>query len=55
MLKPATDIRPYLGVGLVSVIAWLAFTLPDHPDAIGWNAFLRLADARAPDAAPGRL
>jgi hypothetical protein len=42
MLKPTTDIRPYLGVGLVSVIAWLAFTLPDHPDAIGWNAFLRL-------------
>ena len=42
MLKPATDIRPYLGVVLVSVIAWLTFTLPDHPDAIGWDVFLRL-------------
>lgn len=42
MLNPEPGIRPYLGVVIVSVIAWLAFTLPDHPAAIGWSAFARL-------------
>ncbi len=42
MLKAEPGIRPYLGVVIVSVIAWLAFTLPDHPAAIGWSAFARL-------------
>ncbi|MBX9469314.1 MAG: sulfatase [Rhizobium sp.] len=42
MLTPLTGIRPYLGVVIVTVIAWLAFTLPDHPDALGWDAFARL-------------
>ncbi|WP_288431260.1 sulfatase [uncultured Agrobacterium sp.] len=31
-----------VGAVLFSVIAFLAFTLPDHPDAIGLDAFMRL-------------
>lgn len=36
------QIRTFAGTLIVSIIAWLAFTLPDHPDAIGWQALFRL-------------
>lgn len=39
---PVSAIRSSAGALLVTVIAWLAFTLPDHPDAIGLQAFARL-------------
>lgn len=35
-------LRPIIGVLVVTVIAWIAFTLPDHPDAISVSAFARL-------------
>ncbi len=30
------------GALIVTLISWFAFTLPDHPDAIGFDAFARL-------------
>lgn len=34
--------RPMVGALIVTLIAWTAFTLPDHPDAIDAAAFARL-------------
>lgn len=42
MTRPVSSIRIYAGALIVTAIAWLAFTLPDHPDAIGVQAFARL-------------
>ncbi|MEC9463149.1 MAG: sulfatase [Pseudomonadota bacterium] len=42
MIRLGTSIRPLAGILLVAAIAWLAFTLPGHPDAIGLDAFARL-------------
>ncbi len=42
MLKQRSAIRPYAGALIVTLIAWLAFSLPDHPDAIGIDAFASL-------------
>lgn len=42
MLKPTAGIRPYLGAVIITVIAWIALALPDHPDAVGLDAFARL-------------
>lgn len=39
--KPGT-IRPFFGALIVTFVAWLAFTLPDHPDAVALIAFARL-------------
>lgn len=36
------NLKAVVGGVLFSVIAFLAFTLPDHPDAIGLDAFTRL-------------
>lgn len=36
------NLKAVLGAVLFSVIAFLAFTLPDHPDALGYGAFARL-------------
>ncbi|MDH4414755.1 MAG: sulfatase [Rhizobium sp.] len=42
MVRQLSTFKPYVGALAIAVIAWLAFTLPDHPDAIGLQAFLRL-------------
>lgn len=36
------NLKAVLGAVLFSVAAFLAFTLPDHPDALGYAAFARL-------------
>lgn len=36
------NLKAVVGAVLFSVTAFLAFTLPDHPDALGMDAFLRL-------------
>lgn len=36
------NLKAAVGAVLFSVTAFLAFTLPDHPDAIGLDAFMRL-------------
>lgn len=36
------NLKAVVGAVLFSVTAFLAFTLPDHPDALGVDAFLRL-------------
>lgn len=41
-MKKAGTTRSLIGALIVTVVAWLAFTLPDHPDAIGLPAFARL-------------
>lgn len=40
--KPGSQQFSLLGLLLFSAIAWFAFTLPDHPDAVGIDAFARL-------------
>jgi hypothetical protein len=42
MIRQISLVRVYAGAMLVTAIASLAFTLPDHPDAIGIQAFARL-------------
>ncbi len=36
------NLKAVIGAVLFSVTAFLAFTLPDHPDALGYGAFARL-------------
>jgi len=42
MQRKAGTLRPWTGTLIVTLVAWFAFTLPDHPDAIGVSAFARL-------------
>ncbi|MFY8098609.1 MAG: sulfatase [Allorhizobium sp.] len=42
MERKAGILRPWTGALIVTLVAWFAFTLPDHPDAIGVSAFARL-------------
>ncbi len=42
MMRPVSTLRIFAGALIVTAIAWLAFTLPDHPDAIGVQAFAKL-------------
>ncbi len=42
MLGKASGHRPFLSAVIVTLIAWIAFTMPDHPDAMGVSAFARL-------------
>lgn len=41
-MKETGITRPLIGALIVTLVAWLAFTLPDHPDALGLRAFARL-------------